>query len=153
MIVVLKFAAVFLISASIGILYRIPRSLLVYASIVGMAAWGITALTKEYGGGLIMANFFGSVIVGLAAETLARYLKKPAAIFIIPGFIPLVPGGEAYTTMLYMVEGRYVEGVSMFMRTVLTAGAIAFGIFISSTIYRLFINYITESKLHNVGKN
>jgi uncharacterized membrane protein YjjB (DUF3815 family) len=149
----LKIIAAFLMSVAFGILHRIPTSLLGYAGTVGGAAWLVTALTREFGGSLIMANFAGSIAIGVAAEALARRLKKPATIFIIPGFIPLVPGGEAYTTMLYMVEGRYIDGVSMFMRTVLTAGAIAFGIFISSTIYRLFINYITERKAYHAEKN
>nr|WP_092073682.1 threonine/serine exporter family protein [Dendrosporobacter quercicolus]NSL47968.1 threonine/serine exporter family protein [Dendrosporobacter quercicolus DSM 1736]SDM65571.1 Uncharacterized membrane protein YjjB, DUF3815 family [Dendrosporobacter quercicolus] len=150
---VLKMVAVFFMSAAFGVLYRIPGRLVAAASLVGVAAWLTVMLIKSIGGSLIMANFAGSVIIGLGAETLARRLKQPAAVFIIPGFIPLVPGGEAYTTMLYMVEGHYVEGVSMFMRTVLTAGAIAFGIFISSTIYRLLINYNTERKMHNAGKD
>ncbi|GBG57256.1 membrane protein [Sporomusaceae bacterium FL31] len=149
----LKLLAVFFMSASFGVLYRIPGRILVMASLVGVAAWTVMTLTHYSGSSLIMANFAGSVVIGLGAETLARLLKKPAAIFIILGFIPLVPGGEAYTTVLYMVEGRYVEGVSMFMRTVLTAGTIAFGIFVSSTIYRLFINYNTESRVHHAGKD
>ncbi len=148
-----KLAAVFLMATAFGVLYRIPGRLALFASLVGVVAWTVAIISQNMGASLIMGNFLGSIVIGLGAEALARWLKKPAAIFIIPGFIPLVPGGEAYTTMLYMVEGRYLEGVAMFMRTVLTAGAIAFGIFISSTLYRLLINYNTERKLSNVGKN
>ena len=150
---ILKIIAVFLMSASFGVLYRIPGRLVIPASLVGVAAWLTAVLIQSSGGSLMMGNFAGSIMIGLGAEVLARKMRKPAAIFIIPGFISLVPGGDAYTTVLYMVEGRYIEGVSMFMRTVLTAGAIAFGIFISSTIYRLLINYNTERKMHNAGED
>ncbi|MEN6413364.1 MAG: threonine/serine exporter family protein [Veillonellales bacterium] len=149
----MKVAAVFLMSAAIGILYRIPRSLLLYGALVGVFAWLIMYSTVQAGGNIILADFFGSVAVGVLAELLARLLKKPATIFIIPGFIPLVPGGEAYTTILYMVEGRYLDGVSMGMRTVLTGGAIAFGIFVSSTLYRLMINYKVEKRTCDAGKS
>lgn len=133
----IKLAAVFVMSNAIGILYRIPRSLIVYASITGVAGWLVTYLVVHSGISTIMANFLGSMVVGLLAELLARLLKKPATIFIIPGFIPLVPGREAYTTMLFLVEGQYTNGVAMAMLTLLTGGAIAFGIFASSTLYRI----------------
>lgn len=150
---VLKIGAVFLMSASIGILYRIPRKLLVYASLVGVAAWLIMYYTMIAGATIVLADFLASVAIGVIAEILARILKKPATIFIIPGFIPLVPGGDAYVSMLYMVKGQYVNGVAMGMQTVLTGGAIAFGIFVSSTIIRLLINYSMESSWQDVDKS
>jgi uncharacterized membrane protein YjjB (DUF3815 family) len=149
----LKIIAVFLISASIGILYRIPRNLLLYASLVGVVAWLIMYYTMIAGATVVLADFLASVTVGVMAEFLSRTLKKPATIFIIPGFIPLVPGGDAYTTMLYMVKGQYVNGVAMGMQTVLTGGAIAFGIFVSATIFRLVKNYNAERSLRHVDKS
>lgn len=148
----LKVLAVFLISASIGILYRIPRNLLVYASLVGVVAWLIMYYTMISGATVVLADFLGSIAVGVMAELLSRVLRKPATIFIIPGFIPLVPGGDAYTTMLYMVKGQYVDGVAMGMQTMLTGGAIAFGIFVSATTFRLLKNYNIERSLQNVNK-
>jgi len=150
---VLKIMAVLLISVSVGILYRIPRKLLVYVSIVGIVAWLIMYNTMRLGGTEILADFLASIAVGVMAEILARILKKPATIFIIPGFIPLVPGGDAYITMLHMVEGHYIDGVAKGMQTILTGGAIAFGIFVSSTIFRLVKNYNLESSCQDAGKN
>ena len=149
----LKIIAVFLISASIGILYRIPRNLLLYASLVGVVAWLVMYYTMIVGATVVLADFLASIVVGVMAEFLSRTLKKPATIFIIPGFIPLVPGGDAYTTMLYMVKGQYVNGVAMGMQTVLTGGAIAFGIFVSATILRLMRNYNIERSLEHVDKS
>lgn len=134
---VIKVIAVFAMGMAIGVLYRIPRSLLVYASGTGVVGWLVMYCVAANGVSTIMANFLGSMVVGLLSELLARFLKKPATIFTIPGFIPLVPGREAYTTMRFMVEGQYNEGVAMGMLTLLTGGAIAFGIFVSSTLYRL----------------
>ncbi|HWR07483.1 threonine/serine exporter family protein [Sporomusa sp.] len=132
-----KVVAVLAMSIAIGVLYRIPRTLLIYASVTGVVGWVVMYLVVLNGVNSIMANFLGSMAVGLLAELLARVLKKPATIFIVPGFIPLVPGREAYTAMRFMVEGQYNEGVAMGMLTLLTGGAIAFGIFVSSTLYRL----------------
>ncbi|WP_371376620.1 threonine/serine exporter family protein [Sporomusa aerivorans] len=145
----IKILAVFAMSSAIGVLYRIPRSLLVYASATGVAGWTLMYFVAQSGISTIMANFLGSMAVGLVAELLARILKKPATIFTVPGFIPLVPGREAYTTMRFMVEGQFNEGVAMGMLTLLTGGAIAFGIFVSSTLYRILrmsTDYQVESR-------
>ncbi|SMD04687.1 threonine/serine exporter family protein [Sporomusa malonica] len=144
-----KVMAVFAMSAAIGVLYRIPRKLLIYASMTGVVGWLVMWFVAASGISSIMANFLGSMVVGLLAELLARFLKKPATIFSVPGFIPLVPGREAYTAMRFMVEGQYNDGVAMGMLTLLTGGAIAFGIFVSSTLYRLMranTDYQVESR-------
>ncbi len=73
-----KIVAVFLISASIGILYRIPRSLLFYASAVGVVAWLIMYYTMIVGATVVLADFLASIVVGVMAEFLSRTLKKPA---------------------------------------------------------------------------
>lgn len=152
-LLLLKIIAVFSISASIGILYRIPRNLVLYASMVGVVAWLIMYYTMIVGATVVLADFLASIAVGIMAEILSRKLRKPATIFIIPGFIPLVPGGDAYTTMLYMVKGQYVNGVAMGMQTILTGGAIAFGIFVSATMFRLITNYNIERSLEHVDKS
>lgn len=149
----LKIIAVFVMSAAIGILYRVPRRLLFYDGLLGVLSWLVVYTTLEGGGNIILAVFLGSIALGVFAELMARLLKKPATIFIIPGFIPLVPGGEAYTTIRFMVEGRYSDGVAMGMKTIMIGGAIAFGIFVSSTVYRLIINYSVENGSDNAGKN
>jgi uncharacterized membrane protein YjjB (DUF3815 family) len=142
----LKVVAVLLMSTSVGVLYRIPRGLLFYAGLAGLIPWLVTYITLLFSGKLIFAVFLGSMGIGLMAELMARLLKKPAIIFIIPGFFPLVPGGEAYTTMLHLVEGRYFDCATMAVRTFLVAGAIAAGIFTGSTIYRIVIVGRKESK-------
>lgn len=139
---VMKIAAVFTMGTAVGIMYRIPRSLLLYGALNATLAWLVTGLLAAAGMNAVAANFFGSVALGAAAESLARRLRKPATIFVIPGFIPLVPGREAFTTMRYLVEGRYGPAVEMATQTLLTAGAIAFGIFVSVTLYRLAISNV-----------
>ncbi|MDR7866772.1 MAG: threonine/serine exporter family protein [Sporomusaceae bacterium] len=135
----MKIAAVFVMGTAVGILYRIPRNLLLYGALNATLAWLVMVLLIASGTNAVAANFFGGIALGAAAEALARRLRQPATIFIIPGFFPLVPGREAYTTMRYVVEGRYGPATEMAVQTLLTAGAIAFGIFVSVTVYRLLL--------------
>lgn len=138
---VVKLLTVFAMGLAIGVLYRIPRGLLPYASGNGVLAWVVVFVTSALGAKIVAASFFGSFAAAISSELLARLLKKPATIFLLPGFIPLVPGREAYATMAHIVEGRYTQGVTAGVQTILIGGAIAFGIFASSTIYRLATRY------------
>jgi uncharacterized membrane protein YjjB (DUF3815 family) len=137
----LDFAAVVLMGLAVGVLYRVPRALLVYGSLNATVAWFVTYELLAAGVSVAAANFCGGLVVGAVSEVLARRLRNPATIFIIPGFFPLVPGREAYTTMRYLVEGQYSPALAMGVQTMLTAGAIAFGIFLSITVYRLTLTY------------
>ena len=142
---VTKLIAVFLMGTAVGALYRIPRNLLLYGSFTGVLVFIVAYTAVNRGSSPVLAAFLGAMTAGFVSVILARLLRKPATIFVIPGFLPLVPGREAYTAMRFMVEGHYNQGVSMIMQTVLTGGAIAFGIFLSTTIYRLLINYRLEN--------
>ncbi|MBP2655855.1 MAG: Threonine/Serine exporter, ThrE [Firmicutes bacterium] len=153
MVLAAKIVAAFLLSGAIGILYRVPRSVVFYSSLNGTISWLILYSLIENGVNVITASFCGSLAVGIIAETLARLLRKPSTVFIIPGFIPLVPGREAYTTMRYMVEGWQLEALSMGVQTLLMAGAIAFGIIISISGYRLAASFKFRNETGNVDEN
>lgn len=135
-----KIIAVFFMSASFGVLVRMPRSLLFYGGLIGVVPWLVMYSVLNISQSIVLAVFVGSIAIGLSAEFLARFLKKPATMFLIPGFIPFVPGGETYNTVRFLVEGRYVEGAAMGMRVALIGSAIAFGVFLSSSVLRLIMN-------------
>ena len=87
----------------------------------------------------VVATFVAACSIGALSEFLARWKKQPVSIFLIPGFIPLVPGRYAYMTMRSFVESDLITGLSLAVHTLSLAGAIAFGIFLSGTLYRIFV--------------
>lgn len=130
----IKLLAIFLLSLAIGMLYRVPKSSLIYGAIVGVIGWWNFHIVTILGASIYIGCFLGSLMVALLSEVLARHLRKPATIFLIPGFIPLVPGREAYLTMLAIISGDYVDGLAMAIQTGFMGGAIAMGIFVISTL-------------------
>lgn len=147
-----KLVTVFCMGLATGMLYRIPRNLLLYGSANGVLAWLVMTLTLAAGAKLVLASFLGSLAAAVLAEVLARRLKKPATIFLLPGFIPLVPGRVAYTAMAHIVEGQYAQGAAAGVQAILIGGAIAFGIFVSSTAYKLSATYKAGIRI-NAAKN
>ena len=66
----------------------------------------------------------------------AKYFKKPATVFIIPGIITLVPGAGMYYTMLALIKKDFHEAANTGTETIFIAAAIAIGIILSSTMSR-----------------
>ena len=62
------------------------------------------------------------------AELLARWLKTPATLFVVPSILPLVPGGSLYYTMSSAVHGDVVGTKYYGTLTATTALALAAGI-------------------------
>ena len=82
------------------------------------------------------ATFFAAIVVGILGELLARYYKKPATVYIIPGIVPLVPGAGMYYTMLALVSKDFYTAINKGTETFFIAAAISLGIIISTSLSR-----------------
>ena len=74
------------------------------------------------------AAFIGAALVGLLSEIFAAVLRLPATVFIVTGFIPLVPGVAATRAMIELMSGNYGRGGPNAIDAALNTGAIAAGI-------------------------
>ena len=100
--------------------------------------WFIYKLTVDLDLGKVMASFLGSFILALMSHVMSRRYKRPVIIFIVPGIIPLVPGGLAYEATRFLVSNQYTHAVNTFLEVTLISGAIAFGILCAEIIYYLY---------------
>lgn len=124
-------------SAFFGLLFHIPRRLLISVGLVGMIGYGVYLATLELMQSTVGANFVAALVVAALAEILARKQKAPANIFALMGVVPLVPGGGLYRTMLALVLDEYDTAVSTGVETVLIAGAIALAIAVVAVFFRI----------------
>ena len=98
------------------------------AALGGLVAWSACLL-----GLLITPNeaaryFLATLVLTLYAEVMARVRKAPATVFLVPGTIPMVPGGSLYYTMRHAVLGEWEDFFVQGLHTILLAGAIAGGV-------------------------
>ncbi len=84
---------------------------------------------------LLLQNLIPATIVTLYAELLARLVKAPATVFLIPSIIPLVPGGRLYYTMRAIVDGNEIKAKIFAKQTLVIALGIAVGIVIVSLVF------------------
>lgn len=54
-----------------------------------------------------MALFVSSLFITTLSEILARFLKTPVILLLVPILIPEIPGADLYYTMYYLVQGLY----------------------------------------------
>ena len=74
----------------------------------------------------------------MISEILARKLKYPAILFVIPGIIPLVPGLGMYNTMLYLIQNDYNNAIAKGADVLFVGGAISLGVLIITSLAKTF---------------
>ena len=77
---------------------------------------------------------------------MARIRKYPALSYLVVCIFPLVPGAGVYYTMYYAVQGNMAMFADKGMYTAATAGLIAVGIVLVSTVFRIWSTWRREHK-------
>lgn len=134
MILNLLFA--FITSAAIAVSFRGPRRAIPGAGLAGMLGYAAFHGTASLGAPQMLSAFVGAVVVGLTGEVLARRLREPVILFVIPGLFPLVPGLMAYRGMLMLASEELGDAGLMLARTLFYAGALAAGLALPPVLSR-----------------
>ncbi len=129
--------ASFVACIGFSILFQIRGKNLFFASLCGFISWAGYLLADAFLGVEIASYFFGATAAALYAEIAAHIRKAPVTVFLILGIIPLVPGLAVYRTMEGCLSGNLEQFVTMGIETLKIGGAIALGLFLSSSLYRL----------------
>lgn len=127
----------FLGSLGFSLLYRIRGRKLIFAAIGGLLTWGFYLLICTEIQTTIVASALATCFSATYAEVMARTLKAPATMFIIPSIIPLVPGGSLYYAMYAALSGDAAGRVQYGMQTVQTALGIAIGVAAVSSVFNV----------------
>jgi uncharacterized membrane protein YjjB (DUF3815 family) len=117
-------------TAGFAVLFDVPRRALPLCALVGAAGylWRsglpllVPALPAEG------AMFAGGFLVTVLSAPCAWALRLPTSIFVMPGFIPLVPGVLAFRTVLELVAQDYTAGTASLVQALLRVGTLAAGI-------------------------
>ena len=113
----------FITSISFAITFKINKRHLLNAGVCGVltfvAYYSVEMLTSS----LFWAAFISSAVAALYSEVNARMVKVPTIVMLMPGVVPIVPGGYLYRTVRDFICG--VTNSAVLQLT--TAGAIALG--------------------------
>jgi uncharacterized membrane protein YjjB (DUF3815 family) len=132
---ILELIITFFAIIGFGIIFSVPRRVLLTGGLIGAWTWFALQTALEIGVTDIVATVIASFTAATIAHYLARKLQIPATTLSIPGILPLVPGSLAYFTMLAFVEGEYIEGLENGVQTMLQAGGIAAGLVLALSLF------------------
>lgn len=114
---------------------NIKRNKIIYGCIGGVLSTFLYCVFVEAGLSLLLQNLIPAAVVTFYAEVLARVVKAPATVFLIPSIIPLVPGGMLYATMRAIVDGEGADARIYAAQTIVIALGIAVGIVVVSLVF------------------
>lgn len=128
----------FLAAIGFAIFNSAPVVSLIPTGIIGTLGWVLYVILSRMGLDIMTSNFLAASLVAICGELLARIMKKPSTIFVIPGVIPLIPGLGLYNTMFYLVENKFSAAIATGTSTIFIGGAISLGVLVVSSIFRTY---------------
>ncbi len=125
-------------AAGLSFCSNISRYDIAWGAMVGGLGWlTYTLLIPESGIAGTESFFWGAMVVAVLSEVLAFIVKNPATVYLVPGLLPLVPGGGMFQTMRAVVTGDLEKALSIGFTTLTAAGAIALAVALASSLTRI----------------
>ena len=104
----------------------------------GTIAWGVYLLVFHWTNNDLIAYFWAAAAASLYSEVMARIRKYPAISYLVISIFPLIPGASVYYTMTHAVRNEMDAFGDKLMHTAAIAGAIAVGVILISTLFRMW---------------
>lgn len=124
-----------------SILFNIHGPGMLLCAFGGSLAWAVYQLTLDISTSALAGYFWSALVSSAYSESMARLRKYPAISYLVVSIFPLIPGAGVYYTMSYAVQGEMELFASKGMFTAATAGIIAVGILLGSTVFRMFFEW------------
>ena len=119
------------------LIFRVPKSAIIVASLTGGLGWLTYQFAAGYGFTAIIACFLGACVVALLSDIASKLSKEASTVFIIPGIMPLVPGAGMYRMMLEFIHNDMAGFADEAVQTLMSAGAIAVGLLVMGSLLKI----------------
>ena len=125
---------------------RMRRKRIVWASLGGALGVIVWFVCFYYSNHIFLSNMAASFFVSVYSEVMARVTKAPSTVYLVPGIIPLVPGGKLYYTMSALVNSDMTAFRANGLEMIEIALGIAVGIVLMSTIFA----YLRSKRINKI---
>ena len=122
-----------------ALLLRTPVKALFLSAVLGSTGYVVFILSDRYMANTLTAYFLGTLFISVTGELLARIMRMPSTVFVIPSVIPLVPGYGLYLSMLLLVQNDFDGFIKTGAQTLFTAGIMAVAIALTNFVARRII--------------
>ena len=144
----MKEAVIQIITATTGalgfsIFFRVSEKNVLASTIGGGLGWALFLLIGHLTGNMFLSNFAAALFVYLYSQIMSRILKAPSNVYLVPGTIPLIPGGALYYTMRGLLDGDK----ALFWNNLKTTAIVTFGLAAGIVIGTVMITYAKSLKI------
>lgn len=94
----------------------------------------------------VIGMFVATIIAAVLSEILARIMKTPVIILLVPMLIPLIPGSDLYYATYNLVQDNGIEFAKNLSLVIKEAGAIAFGIILVTCVVQIVMKILNYFK-------
>lgn len=129
----------FVITFCYAIIFQIRGKNIFYASLGASLGSIVYDACMTAGLHYFLALLYTSIVISCYSEMMSRKRKAPVTLFLISAIICFVPGGLMYHTMAEIIQGNMEKSVSLGMEALASAGALALGIMITSSLFKVYI--------------
>lgn len=142
---ILESFAAFVSVLAFSVVIDIPRRYILQAGFVGGIGWFFYLYAYELYDKVWVATFVAGFVIALIAHIFAKVYKAPVTIFLISGMIPIVPGGQMYRSVYYILMSNEEKAGYYIRESIQVAGAMALAIFITDSLFK-YIRMSTKKK-------
>ena len=132
-----------------GIIFNNKYKHLPIVVVSGVIATAIYLLAFNLSNNSFIGVMCGTVFATLFAELLARIMKSPTTVFLIPAIIPFVPGARLFFMMYSLLNSEFVMAKSNFVELLLSSLGIAVGIILASVFAQIILKIRKKFKKIN----
>lgn len=115
-------------SAAFAVLFSVPSRQYLLCGLTGGLGWLLYSALARHGLFATGAAFIASLLVVLLSRWMAVRRQCPAAVLMIPGLFPLIPGVGVYWTVYYLVTNDLAQALQSGFSAIKSAIAIVLGI-------------------------
>ena len=130
-----------LATCGFAIFFNVQPKLLLWTAPIGALGWLVYVLGVFKYENPMIYSFTAAAVISLCSEILARRLKQPAILFVIPGILPLLPGVGLYQTVYSIMFKKYGLAATIGTKSVIVSIGIALGILVVASLSRVFNLY------------
>ena len=139
-------------TAGFSLFFHIRLRNLPVATIGGVIGWIVYLLSDHFIGGVLISSMLAAFVVCMWSEIMARVMKAPANVFMIPGLIPIIPGSGLYQTMRAMLNKDSTALAAHGSETGLTMIGLAVGIVAVSILFLYYRDITAAAKKRKENK-
>lgn len=132
-----------------AVMFNVHGKRLLLIAMASTLCWLGYVLCDMNGAGVFWAIFCGTTVAGILSEILARVVKVPVLMLLVPNLIPLFPGGTLYYMMSSLVRSEHDLCLHYARMLLESAGAIALGIIVCASVMSIFMGFQNHRKSKN----